>query len=160
MVLQVQNMRPRTPQMLRALDMALRTSLMATLASDCMNARRLHTDARICPPEPEPRPRPSHASAPMVAMEVDHREQPPDRSSHASAAAAYDHRTMGIRPIGVRSSHLTRDEADDFLGAHQRAGTRLSRVRPRRQRWNWNDMVRDRGDYLCTVQHGSFRENL
>ena len=97
-------------------------------------------------PEPEPRPRPSHAIAPMVAMEVDHREPPPDRSSHDSAAAADDHRTMDIRPIDVRSSHLTRDEADDFLGAHQRAGTRLSRVRPRRQRWT--NMVRDRGDHL------------
>ena len=79
----------------------------------------------------------------MVAMEVDHREP---RSSHDSAAAAYDHRTMGRRPIDVRSSHFTRDEAADFLGAHQRAGTRLSRVRPRRQRWN--NMVRDRGDHL------------
>ena len=140
LVSQVQNMPPNTTAMLRALDMALGPKLTATLVSDCMNARRLHTDACIL------HPRASHASAPMVAMEVDHREPPPDRSSHDSAAAAYDHRTMGIRPIDVRSSHLTRDEADDFLGAHQRAGTRLSRVRPRRQRWN--NMVRDRGDHL------------
>ena len=50
LVSQVQNMQPSTTAMLRALDMALGQTLGATLVSDCMNARRLHTDARIPPP--------------------------------------------------------------------------------------------------------------
>jgi len=45
--LSVQALRPTTQIQIRALDMALRSSLTATLVSDCMNARPLHTDARI-----------------------------------------------------------------------------------------------------------------
>ena len=116
-----------------------------------------HGRAHYAHPEPEPRPRPSHASAPWrMAMAVDHREPPPDRSSHDSAAAGDDHREMGIRTIAIRSSSLTRGEAAVFLGAHIAASSRPRQGRRGGQCWN---TTLDRGDVwnLPTSWQGLWR---